>query len=463
MSKSIDSSNYLSALDYAVQFNMATGTISVTLQGTIWKTGGALAVAGASLICISPSGSVLVDGSTLNFPAPMDNTRAFVFALPKVAGIYEFGIYQFRLALYETAFSAASVSYSLDKLFNLCSPYSNRDNNGQATLRLEADCEHGILRVYGGSGYAYKGKDGASWDMHYMLNYPTASGVPSVPFDASPAQFSLYTGSSRITGYADGTFAFDDQFTVVVRFLADTEKYVQCNFPCHLWCAYEALVNEVAAKEEGTRDYERLYEKLGQVQVYMPLVLLGLRCQKNVDPYLEILEEILGTENCPCADEEVVLVGPAMAAPALHSGLPPIVEAVPTTTTVAFINSGIGAPVDLKIMGIPRTIAAEGTLVWPVGPTDTFVISSTGTYTVEYYKVWPPPSPFDETKKDLTGVTSPLLKEESGAGTHDLSDVWGVVTVVRISSKYYNDDPATPPPPPVEVCSAITEIQATIQ
>ena len=344
--KAVSGSLTVEVIGFRAAFDLILGNLTVNLSPMVWKAGGAAAVLGAKIVIVSPSGQIMASGAGYSFTPPTMG-QSLILSLPLFGGVYEWGTYRFLLTIVQ----ADNSTIILEDSFDLCAPYSVDRNTGVAQLRLDADCSLNVFRVYGGEGYAYNGKTASAWAKAYTFHYPAGSGQASVAFNVLPAQLSLFSGMSKVVGTSDGTFLMDRNYEVKVRFLADEERYVQCNFPCHLWCAYQKLVEETADPACGTKQYRINWEKLQQCSIYVPLILLGIRCNKNVDEYIATLETVLDAKNCPCGDDESVLLGVAQAAPT-------------TTTTTQ-------APIMLEVTTAPPATTTPPTTTVPPTTTTT--------------------------------------------------------------------------------------------
>jgi hypothetical protein len=291
--KIIDSA-IVELLDFKARFNLVSGSLTVDMSATDWKAGGAAQAQGARLTIVSPSGVIMANGSGFAFQPPM--TGSVVLTLPKIGGIYEWGVYQFRLQLVESD----GATYTLNKSFNLCAPYEIGRNEGAMNFRFDVDCDNTTMILYGGDSFTYKGKEATFYDRHFTFFYPADAQAENVTIVNMPAKLTLYSGLNKVKGHSDGTFELSDNFSVVVRYAGEAEKYVQCGFPCYLWCAFKALMEDVALTDCDSGEYPRKFERLQQAQIYMNAVLFGSRCGQNTDEYIEILNEILNAKEFPC-------------------------------------------------------------------------------------------------------------------------------------------------------------------
>jgi hypothetical protein len=315
----VSASANIDTIGYAARFDLVSGKLSVDLSPTIWITGPS-SVLGARLIITSPSSKVISNGSTYISPI----LGPILYDIPLFKNIYEWGIYQFRLIIEESP----GYTCSIDGSFDLCAPQDNQHDRGLVHLELNSDCENNVLKAYGGSGATYKGKSPETWSSRFTIYYPTASGRLPEIVQNFPAELSLFQGLNKIQGYSVGHFVFDGNYSVDIVFNGMAERYVQCSFPCFLFCNYKKLVHATLNGIPGSKDYANNVELLAKVEHYMDLIQFGFKCGENVDEEVQIVSNLLGCDDCGCDDTQV-----------MNTDFSVSTTSPPTTTTTTLFSS----------------------------------------------------------------------------------------------------------------------------
>lgn len=329
----IINSSKIDALGFKAHFNLATGFILVDLSPSVWKPGGANSVQGASLVLISPSGRVLSSGSTNVWTPPMTGTVSV--PLPQFNNVFEWGVYQFRVTLTESAGKLQVI----ESTFDLCAPQDNDKKTGEACIDAQPDCDDGVLRLYMGL-QKYKGFGPITWSNAYQLFYPQAAGVSPVQITNFPIEVNLITGTSIIQGQSTGYFDCGSNYFVTALYTANQEIYCSCEFPCHLWCAYKDLVDLVASCDTGTEEHSDSYDKLVNVEHYVTLVIFGHKCGKDVSEYIKILEDLLGVQDS-CAPTVIGTTRPTTTTTTLATTTTTTTQGTSTTSgTTTTTTSG---------------------------------------------------------------------------------------------------------------------------
>jgi hypothetical protein len=322
--KTILNSTKIQVLGYAAHFNLPIGKLLVDLSPSVWKTGGAASVVGASLIIVSPSGNVLSNGSSNVFAPPMNNTVQF--DLPVFNNIFEWGVYQFRIALDE----GGGNSQTIEGTFDLCAPKDVNSREGEVCIDEQQDCDDGVLRLYAG-GMKYKGYASASWNDDYIFYYPQSAGVASEHIIHFPIELNLITGTNSIIGTSVGRFDLPDNYSVTINYTGKSEIDVFCAFPCDAWCSYENLVQSVLDAEIGSDLHRLRYDHLENVEHYVSLIMFGHKCGRNTAKWTAALLQLLGIKD-KCA---AVVIGTTTTTTTL---------ATTTTTTTAGTTTTTTAP-----------------------------------------------------------------------------------------------------------------------
>lgn len=294
------------------------------LSPTVWKTVGAASVVGASLVVVSPSGRVMSSGTSNVFTPPMAGTVSL--DIPLFDNIFEWGVYQFRVTLDE----GGGQTQTIEATFNLCAPGDNGSNAGKQCIEYQADCEDGVIRIYAGLT-KYNGFLPLSWSDNYNYYYPQAAGMTPINILRFPVEIGIISGTGQIAGYSIGYFDCGNNFFVTAQFDAAQDIYAYCVFPCHIWCAYEQLIDAVENGDPDTPEYATLYDKLSSVEHYVIAVSFGYKCGKDTSRYIKMLEDLLGVTGT-CAP---VLIGTTAGTTTTTTQGTTTTTSTGTTTTTA--------------------------------------------------------------------------------------------------------------------------------
>lgn len=308
MSKLINSSADIQALDYSLLFDLSGADPSITL------TNSSTAANPANLKWIfeitSPSGYNIHKG---DFASPDVNgawTIPFVKSsgFPKPAGIPELGFYKIVV----TVRDLLGNDFSLEKMVNVCRPAGNKLENknlfGAAIHKILTKCATSQLFVEDKSSYSYQGITGTPLTRTFKLFFPAdETGTEPAPFEADPfagsALISLPVNGEGFRTFQSTVMDYDlgNLVTIRLKYVGRSTFAVHCNLDLGiLGCDIQKLIDSI---ENGTCDNQQeAEEKLRLINPLMATALIGvLSPQSCIDPW-EVVEKIkkIGGFTCDC-------------------------------------------------------------------------------------------------------------------------------------------------------------------
>lgn len=235
--------------------------------------------------------------------------QTYAMDIPKVQGIYVWGMYTVTLTLYMTGYD--NNAFQVYKDFNLCA--IDRDdafkNTGTGTLQLQVDCLRGQLAVRGLCGYSYMGHTPYQ-ETYNMTRYypPEAELMPQKNIAFVPFVVEAYVGLNTVKGYNISQYDFGDNKFVTARIEAQAKKNIRCGADFEtIFCGMEAKLDQLMDCNADSVTYNQSF---GEINALLWTVTLGVQEGKDVEKYIERLEDLLGVD-CTCLACNGERVGPA--------------------------------------------------------------------------------------------------------------------------------------------------------
>jgi hypothetical protein len=298
MSMYLPANPYISSFDYVLQFDLTDGTIKIDLSPSVIIDASGLQV---KIAITKPDQSiadlgVVFDAGNIN--------QIYSYALPKVQGVFMWGMYQVKATLLISNLA----EFTLVKKFNLCAPDSKNpySNDMTGTIILSVDCAFGTLMARGFCGSAYKQQPPIAEEYSLTRYYPPeAEMLPQKNLTVIPFVVDAYIGVNTVKGVNISTYDFGDNVFVHIRVVATATKNVRCGLDMDsIYCGMKALLDSLASCNATKEQYNNAF---GEINALLWTVTTGTNENKDVEPYIERLEQLLGVEcNClACAGERV--------------------------------------------------------------------------------------------------------------------------------------------------------------
>lgn len=289
MSQIIPANNYINTFDFRLQFDLNEGLIKTDLSPSDIIDASGITVT----FSIKRPDNVIVSGGTL---IPENINAILTTVLPRIQNTFIWGIYTVTATL-----TIGNKTYTLIKTFNLCAPDSSNPFTTEITgnLVIQSDCEKGTITVSGFCGYAYKQQQPVT-ETYNMTRYypPEAELLPQKNLAVLPFVADAYIGDNTVKGVNISTYDFGDNIFVILRAVASATKEVHCGFDLEtIYCGMTNLLDKVMACQPSATDYINAF---GEINALLWTVTAGLSAGKDVEPYIERLEELLGVE-CLCS------------------------------------------------------------------------------------------------------------------------------------------------------------------
>lgn len=304
---------FVTVFDFRLHFNLADGTINIDLSpSTIVDASG---IKGVKVSIKKPDNTIIDSGNYAFTPANINSI--YTVFMPMVLNSFMWGVYTVTLTL-----SFVDVAYAdspLTKTRNLCAPNGDDpySNDMKGSIQLSVDCIAGTLMARGFCGYAYMGIPPSSETYNITRYYPPeAELLPQKGISVMPFSVDAYTGLNKVSGLNLSYYDFTDNVFATVRIVATTEKNVRCGADMDaIYCGMASFYDQLAACNASQQEFNNAF---GEINALLWLTTAGVSENKDVEPYIDRLEKLLGIE-CGCASCGGLLagtkVGPAPAPP----------------------------------------------------------------------------------------------------------------------------------------------------
>lgn len=300
----ITTSPNIALLDSRIIANLCTGYFLIDISPSVYIGSGKTLVLGANVKIVNPYGVVVKDYGANYEIAPalsMGMDGVISFAIPTMAGNYQYGKYTVSVEL----FDQNNTRFVVTKTVSLCEPDKNNKTRSYGTLSatLRGSCTDGKVYVIVDTPPNYNGRIYESRSLDLQLDYPTASG--ETPEETTIGSFSvqLYEGVYKLSGTDCVTYNFGDNIFVKVNYKINLEKAIRCLIDeC---CVYERLA-ELQLKLKDScplPEQERITNIILDSLMLLKLIKLAANCGADASDYITDLEKLLGCSCiCNCAE-----------------------------------------------------------------------------------------------------------------------------------------------------------------
>ncbi|HQV54310.1 MAG TPA: hypothetical protein PLX17_02295 [Chitinophagaceae bacterium] len=287
----------VTSLDSKIVADLCGGNFLVDVTPSVWIGTGYDNVQGASVKITNPVGVVINDYITSGFDIYPPMTSIFSFAIPLIAGNYQYGTYTIAVRLTD----ANGDTWVISKTVNICPPDPDNATRKYGCLdaTLKGDCNTGELVVLLNNPPNYKGTAFSSQVNDLTLEYPTASGLS--PLETVMGSFSvqLYEGQYKLTGTACVLYSYGDSVYFKVNYKVKCEKIIYCIID---ECCVQAKLAELQLKvnsdcSQAQKD-ETASIALNALWLFQ-LAKLTAQCGEDPSDYIADLEKLLGCQ-CTC-------------------------------------------------------------------------------------------------------------------------------------------------------------------
>ncbi len=276
--------------DFRASFNLDTGTIDIDLSPNTANMAG---VAGITSQVVTPVSTIVSPGYA--FVPPYAPTDIYSVVIPKVQGVYVWGLYTITLTL------STPLYQPVTKTFNLCAvnsadPFANEQAGSYSIM---VDCCAGAINVRDMAGYAYKQQQPVSQVFNITRYYPVeAELAPEKNISYLPFSVDAYSGTNTFKGKATSTYDFGNNLFAVVNTITRQEKDVRCVVDYNsILCGMQSLVKQLSNCNATPAEYNTAF---GPINALLWIVMAGEEIGADVSEEILALEKLLGVE-CSCS------------------------------------------------------------------------------------------------------------------------------------------------------------------
>lgn len=306
MPTSIGTSTNITSLDSKIVADLCSGffyidvTPSVFLPGGTSTSGG---VQGANVKITNPLGIVIKQFSTSGFDIYPPMTSRVSFAIPTLAGNYQYGTYTVEVQLTDND----GTQYTITKTITICPPDPNNKNKkvGCLNVSINGNCKDGKVVILLDQPPNYNGKMFSSQVVTGTLQYPTSSGLPNISFTHPAFSVKLYEGEYIITGSTCVWYEYGDNVFFNIKYKINCSKVIKCIIDM---CCVQAKFDQLNARRKSDCNAEERETTASIILDAMFLVNAAqgaANCGQDPSDYIAELEELLGCV-CTCNCNEGV-------------------------------------------------------------------------------------------------------------------------------------------------------------
>lgn len=306
----ISGSPNITSLDDVIKVNLCTGYFLIDLSASTFTAEGIMTsggVQGASIQITNPVGVIIDPYPTSGFDILPPMTSVYSFAIPLIAGVYQYGTYTIAVRLTDEN----GTTYTVTKSVNICPPDPNNQtrNYGCLNATMNGNCDSGELVVIVSAPPNYKGTQFTSQVNDLTLEYPTASGLD--PLETTQARFGvqLYEGQYKLTGTVCVLYSYGDEVYYYINYKVKCEKIIRCIID---ECCVQAKFEELRLKLKSdctAAQKEATFSTLVEGMTLFNMAKLAAKCGSDPSDILGELEALLGCQ-CTCnCNEGVPIIG----------------------------------------------------------------------------------------------------------------------------------------------------------
>lgn len=309
MATIITGSDNITSLESKVIANLCNGNFEVSVEPSVFLPGGTSTsggVQGASVKITNPLGVVILNYITSGFDIYPPMTSVFSYAIPTLAGNFQYGTYTIDVRLTDED----GTTYVVSKTVNICPPDPKNKNKktGCLSYAINANCKDGKVVCTLAQPPTYKGTEFTSQVIDAKLQYPTISGLPVLTTTYPAFSVTLYEGEYIITGSTCVLYNYGDNVYFKIKYLIDCSKIVACVIDM---CCVQAKFDELNAKlnSDCTQDEKDVTSSIIlNALFYIKAAQGAADCGTDPSDYIAALEKLLGCIcTCNCNDGSAVV------------------------------------------------------------------------------------------------------------------------------------------------------------
>lgn len=280
----------ITSLDSKIVADLCGGNFLIDVSPSIFLTGGAAAVKGASVEIINPLGISIKDYPTSGYDIYPPMTSVYSKAVPKVAGTYLISV---------KLWDSANNSWVISKNVNLCPADVNNKNRNSGCLNMiiKGNCNAGKVVFLLNNPPNYKGKTFSSQVNTLTVKYPTASGKDDLDTTLGSFSLPLYEGQYQVSGSVCVTYEYGDSIYYKINYTVKCEKIIKCMIDeC---CVFNKLAElNMQLKSDCTQEEKDNTASIGLNAIFLlKTAELAAACGEDPSDIIDDLEKLLG---CVC-------------------------------------------------------------------------------------------------------------------------------------------------------------------
>lgn len=300
MPKTITDSVNIASLDFAELSDLCEGIFSIDLSPSIWISGGASNVLGASVKVTNPYGVVIKYPTTSGYDIYPPMTSTVEVDIPTQASNYQYGTYSVEVFLTD----ANGTIYTLTKPVKICAPNKNKNvNYGSLSATLDGNCVTGRVAIMADTVPTYQGSISDSQVNDFTLKYPTVSEMSPEETNIGAFSAQLFEGEYRFEGTICAHYSLGDNLFANVNYRVKRYKTIRCLLDKS--CVAARLAELQYQISQDCTDKEKIATQNTIINSLLLITVIdGLTNDgQDASDYISQLESVLGCVcTCNCAD-----------------------------------------------------------------------------------------------------------------------------------------------------------------
>lgn len=306
----IPNSPNLVSLDSKIVVTLCDGNFLVDTSPTVYKSGGSSTsggVQGASVRITNPVGVIIDNYPTSGFDIYPPMTSVHSFAIPMIAGVYQYGTYTIDVRMTDHD----GTNYTVTKSVNICppDPKNKNRNYGCMNVDIRGNCQTGKVIFLTQNPPVYKATEFTSQVNDLTVEYPTASGLPE--FDTTLGSFSLnlYEGQYLVTGYVCALYDYGDYVYFYVNYKVNCSKIIKCIIDeCCVFAKLQELQLKLTTTDCTQGEKDVTFAIITESISLLKIAELAASCGQDPSDTISDLEKLLGCIcTCNCNDGVAII------------------------------------------------------------------------------------------------------------------------------------------------------------
>lgn len=287
----------ISSLDSKITADLCGGNFIVDVTPSVFKSGGAANVQGASVQITNPVGIIIRGYITSGEDIVPPMTGNVTTAIPLVAANYLYGSYEVAVRLTDSL----GTQYTVTKTVNICQPDSKDKNKKYGCLNasIQGNCKDGKVVVMLNQVPTYKGTISSSQVNALTVDYPTVSGLDPINTAMGSFSIALFEGEYIVTGTVCAIYNYSDNIVFKIPYHVNCKKNIICSLD---ECCIQSKRDELNAQlNSDCTDAEK--ENTSAIILQMTFLVDAAKgaaeCGLDPSDYIAQLEKLLGC-SCTC-------------------------------------------------------------------------------------------------------------------------------------------------------------------